>query len=62
MTLIWQVPAVTVAISGALVGVTYAYKVPDGVWEGFKVLRAFMFLATVMLLLLAVFAVVDTLS
>jgi hypothetical protein len=134
MTLIWQVPAVTVAISGALVAVTYAYKVPDGVraiaalmgtfflfammlaveryrmfqlrrrrdlaeieerlaplarhiawdgseivaeirsgafrpsgiylyrWEGFRVLRAFMFLATVMLLLLAVFAVVDALS
>jgi hypothetical protein len=31
MSLIWQVPAVTVTASGALIAVTYGYDVPNGV-------------------------------
>jgi len=31
MTLIWQVPAVTIGISGALVAATFGYDVDDGI-------------------------------
>jgi hypothetical protein len=45
MTLIWQVPAVTVAISGALVAVTYGYDVPDGVRAVAAIMGAFFLFA-----------------